>query len=145
MVGNATFRNLDQRLRDIMKKLDVPFGGVSQLFIGDLLQLPPVKQKAIYTLLLGTYESLAGYLWRELLQLYELTDIVRQSGDPELASLLNRVREGSHTDADIATITALQHTDTSLCLNMSNYTSLMQCVRQRMRGVLLHLKLKFSL
>ena len=113
MVGNGTFRNLDQRLRDIMKKSDVPFGGVSQLFIGDLLQLPPVKQKAIYTLLLGTYEALAGNLWRELFQLYELTDIVRQSGDPEFAALLNRVREGSHTDADIATITALQDTDTS--------------------------------
>ena len=58
---------------------------------------------------------------------YELTDIVRQSSDPEFADVLSRVCEGNHTPKDIEKIKALEDTDTSnwqekaVSLYLTNY------------------------
>ena len=46
-------------------------------------------------------------------KLHELTDIVRQSGDPEFAALLSRIREDKYTADDITEIKTLEDTDTS--------------------------------
>ena len=46
-------------------------------------------------------------------QLRELVEIVRQSSDPEFAAILNRVREGKHTDDDVTKIVELENTYTS--------------------------------
>ena len=59
--------------------------------------------------------------------LHELTEIVRQSGDPEFAALLLRLREGKHTEDDITEIRKLEETVTSTWpdeithLYMTNY------------------------
>ncbi len=93
MIGNQTFEHLNLALQDV-KQNKLIFGGVSVLLIGDLLQLPPVKQQSIFVCARkGTYEALSGSLWEEF-QLHELVEIVRQSSDPEFAAILNRVREG---------------------------------------------------
>ena len=57
-------------------------------------------------------------------QLHELVEIVQPSSDPDFAQLLNRVREGQHTN-DQTQIKALANTDTAtwpdefvkVCLN----------------------------
>ena len=56
-----------------------------------------------------------------------MTDIVRQSSDPEFVDILSRVREGKHTSADIEKVEALKDIDSSTrpekCANfyLANY------------------------
>ena len=113
MVGCQTFQHLDLAMQLIMSN-SAPFGGVSVIAIGDLLQLPPVNQQGVYMCpKKGTYESFQGSIWQNLFYLHELTEIVRQSSDPEFAELLSRLREGDHTKNDIKIIKSLEQTDTS--------------------------------
>ena len=92
----------------------LPFGGVSVMAIGDLLQLPPVKQLGVFmNAMKGTYKALCGSLWQDMFKLHELVEIVRQSSDPEFAQMLNRICEGKQTDGDVVQIKALADTDTS--------------------------------
>lgn len=105
MVGKLTFRDLNKFLRQI-KNSNQDFGGVSVLLVGDLFQLPPVKQSTIFQ-----NPSLTDAWF--LFQLHELTEIVRQNGDPNFAALLNRLREGNQTPEDIEFIKTLSETDTT--------------------------------
>lgn len=59
------------------------------------------------------YEALAGSLWTELFQLYELEEIVRQKSDPEFAKILERIRIGDMTEDDEKSLLQLENTDTS--------------------------------
>ena len=52
-------------------------------------------------------------MWRELFQRHELIQIVRQISDPEYASILSRIREGTQTDDDLDQIMDLANTDTT--------------------------------
>ena len=47
MIGRETFGHLDVALKAIMQNSS-PFGGVSLLVVGDLLQFPPVNQKGMF-------------------------------------------------------------------------------------------------
>ena len=76
------------------------------MLIGDFFQLTPVGQKSIYE------TKPFNFAWEEF-ELFELHEIVRQSGDAEFAALLNRLREGDHTSADIETMKSFEHTNTS--------------------------------
>ena len=112
MIGRETFRHLNLALQATMQN-SLPFGGVSVLAVGDFLQLPPVNEKGVFMKVTkGSYSSFNGWLWQDF-SLHELVEIVRQSGDPDFAQLLNRVREGKQTDNDIIQIKALANTNTS--------------------------------
>ena len=108
MIGETTYNDIDLRMQKIMCN-SKPFGGVSVIFIGDLMQLPPVGQACIF--------SDTNYQWNNLFKLHELVEIVRQNSDPEFAALLNRLRETDNPDNishdDIEEIRALENTDTS--------------------------------
>ena len=104
MIGRLTFDDLNKFLRQI-KDNDSDFGGISVLLIGDLFQLPPVKQNSIFD---NPTLTDAWYLFK----VNELTEIVRQNGDPAFAALLNRMRVGDHTPEDIEFIKTLADTDT---------------------------------
>lgn len=43
LVHADMFYRLDARLREVFKKPLTPFGGISTVLVGDLLQIPPVK------------------------------------------------------------------------------------------------------
>ena len=105
MIGKETFNDLNKYLRQI-KNTDLEFGGVSILLIGDFSQLPPVNQKTIFSSVTPTDSWLSFCL-------HELHEIVRQSSDPHFAQLLNRLREGNQTHADVEDIKELANTDTS--------------------------------
>ena len=100
MVGTDQLLTIHRRLCDIMGNED-PFGGVSVLAVGDLLQLPPVGKFPIFDLPTDETAALYGSLWQNHFQMIELTDIVRQKKDQNFASLLNRVRIGKQTLEDI--------------------------------------------
>ena len=107
MTGLFTFDSLNEILQKITgDKRD--FGGVSIIAIGDLFQLPPVKMLYIYSMI----HKRINDPWLKF-KLHELTEIVRQSSDPEFAALLLRLREGKHTADDVVEIKKLEHTDTS--------------------------------
>ena len=60
----------------------------------------------------GSYKSFNGWLW-EKFQLHELVEIFWQSSDSNFAQLLNRVREGQHTNDDLTQIKPLANTNTA--------------------------------
>jgi len=94
---------IDLILRSIRKRRDEPFGGVQILFIGDLLQLPPVVKESEKALLNRFYSS--AYFFEALalknapLIKVELQKIYRQSDDQFIA-ILNRLRHNQQQPAD---------------------------------------------
>ncbi len=94
---------IDLILRSVRGKRDVPFGGVQVLFIGDLLQLPPVIKEEEWRVV-GKYYSSAFFFNAQILRqsppLYvELEKIYRQS-DETFIKLLNNLRNNIITSDD---------------------------------------------
>jgi hypothetical protein len=105
MVKADLLYQLNLRLQEVKQNL-CPFGGVSVLLFGDLMQLQPVRARWIFqqpkSEFFGhTFEAMN--LW-EMFTVIELTKNHRQGEDGNYAGLLNRVRFGSHTSQDIATL-----------------------------------------
>ena len=101
MVGNGMLSFLYQRLQEIKGNFKDPFGGVHVILVGDLFQLRPVGDGWIFSDCSFGYAALAPNLWQSYFKMFELTEIMRQKDDVEFAQLLNRLREGSHTAADL--------------------------------------------
>jgi hypothetical protein len=95
---------VDRVLRSVRRRLNVPFGGIQVLFIGDLLQLPPVVKDDEWALLRHHYPSIHFFEAKALQErppIYiELEKIYRQS-DPEFITLLNHLRDNEVTRQDI--------------------------------------------
>lgn len=103
MVGCDMLMTIDQRLREI-KGTDIIFGGITVLAFGDLYQLAPVCQRFVFEEVKDLFARLAGSLWQDNFMIAELTEIMRQKDDQEFAKLLNRIREGVHTEDDVANL-----------------------------------------
>ena len=95
---------IDHMLRYLRKERNIPFGGVQILFIGDLLQLPPVVKDDEWNILKNHYNSSYFFEAKALqgspLVHVELEKIYRQS-DEKFIGILNRFREDKQTNADI--------------------------------------------
>ena len=102
MVGSAMFNvQINNRLKDI-KGSKQDFGGVSIVAIGDLLQLEPVMDSYIFKNLENSeYAVLAPNKWQDNFKMFELQEIMRQKDSKIFAEILNRLREGKHTNEDI--------------------------------------------
>ena len=100
MVGNGMFNFLTLRLQQIMGNKS-PFGNLSLITVGDLLQLKLLFDKWIFENNNDSYSALATNIWKEYFILFELTEIMRQKDDRDFAELLNRLREGKHNQSDI--------------------------------------------
>ena len=105
MVGRSMFNFINLRLQEIMA-CTKPFGNISVLAVGDLYQLKPVMDSWIFSQAFRSNEltCLAANPWVELFKFFELTTIMRQRDDVAFAQLLNRLREGNHTDSDLAVL-----------------------------------------
>ena len=98
MVGSAMFNvQINNRLKDI-KGSKQDFGGVSIVAI-DLLQLEPVMDKYIFKN--PEYAVLAPNKRQDNFNMFELKEIMRQKESKIFAEILNRLREGKHTNEDI--------------------------------------------
>ena len=95
---------MDVILKHVRNQRQRAFGGVQVLFIGDLLQLPPVVKDEEWGILKQHYKSIFFFDARVLQQekpLYiELDKIYRQS-DNEFIQLLNNLRQNQVTENDI--------------------------------------------
>lgn len=94
---------IDFTLQKIRRK-DFPFGGVQVLFIGDLLQLPPVVKKEEWQVLRNYYRGIFFFnakVIQERPPLYiELTKIFRQT-DERFISVLNNLRNNMISSQDM--------------------------------------------
>ncbi|WP_417352925.1 helix-turn-helix domain-containing protein [Flavobacterium alkalisoli] len=97
---------MDFMLRSVRHK-DIPFGGVQVLFIGDLLQLPPVVKNEEWEVLSQYYRGRYFFHSHVVSQnppLYiELSKIYRQTDD-DFISILNNLRNNVITRDDIAVL-----------------------------------------
>ena len=102
MVGSAMFNaQINNRLKDI-KGSKQDFGGVSIVAIGDLFQLEPVMDRYIFKNPENSeYAVLAPNKWQDNFNMFELKEIMRQKESKIFAEILNRLREGKHTNEDI--------------------------------------------
>ena len=105
MVKADQLYQIHERLQEI-KQNKKPFGGVSIVLSGDLLQLPPVNAPQIFEA--PRREKYKDYhemdsLW-DRFKCIELTHNHRQAEDWHYAELLNRIGMGEHTEEDLKTL-----------------------------------------
>ena len=105
MVGFRMLNCIHQRLLELTQSKE-DFGGLSVLVVGDLFQLPPVHDCYSFLTPDVDYLPLSTNLWLDHFTMYELKEIMRQRESKDFAELLNRLREGVHTDEDINVLTS---------------------------------------
>lgn len=94
---------IDWCLRNV-RGINKPFGGLQVLFVGDLLQLPPVVKPEEWTLLRAHYQGMFFFhaqVIREAQPLQiELTKVYRQE-DVEFLNVLNNLRNNEVSTEDV--------------------------------------------
>uniref|UniRef100_A0A1X7VU36 ATP-dependent DNA helicase n=1 Tax=Amphimedon queenslandica TaxID=400682 RepID=A0A1X7VU36_AMPQE len=105
MVSYLTMSFIYMRLTEIKGTNDteVLFGGLNVIAVGDLFQLPPVRDKFVLEDGRG-YNPGSTHFWRDEFKLIEQTQNMRQIGDTVYSEILNRVRIGSQTKSDISVL-----------------------------------------
>ena len=94
---------IDYTLRRIRRR-DIPFGGVQLLFIGDLLQLPPVVKNDEWNVLRQHYKSpffFNAQVIQEQPPLYIELDKIYRQNDEEFIAVLNNLRNNYITKNDV--------------------------------------------
>ncbi|PPQ97075.1 hypothetical protein CVT26_001258 [Gymnopilus dilepis] len=110
MLGAKFLSSLSDSLRqakgdDIVNRSKI-FGGVNVIFMGDLCQLKPPKQVALYGRPNGKSKSSKAtskdeiramngiVIWKQVAKVVELVKNCRHSGDPQFSEFLSRLRVG---------------------------------------------------
>ena len=76
-VGPTLFVQVDSCLHEAFpKNKDCPFGGRSIILVGDLAQLPPIKDKSLYA-----GQTTGKFLWESFNNVVGLDKIFRHEGD----------------------------------------------------------------
>ncbi len=104
MLRSDILDSIDLVLRSVRRQRELPFGGVQVMFIGDMLQLPPVIKDQEWNILSAYYPN-AYFFNAQVLRnnppIYiELEKIYRQS-DKIFVELLNNLRDNKITNTDI--------------------------------------------
>ncbi|CAH1645765.1 unnamed protein product [Spodoptera littoralis] len=106
MVSYENFRNIHLRLQEF-KNNSLLFGGINVLIFGDIMQLPPVKGHWCFEQ--PPRLSAEIHLWRQF-SFCELTINMRQRADVEFIDLLNNLRFGELTTAQLELLCEKRHT-----------------------------------
>ena len=104
MVKSDMIYQLDLKLQELKERVGIPFGGVSILDLGDMLQLRPVMgafpfEKPLNPEFHATFKL--HNRW-EMFKVLNLEVNHRQGEDKTYAEMLNRIRVGKMTEDDIA-------------------------------------------
>ena len=116
---------IDFTMRSIRRKNDQPFGGVQVLFIGDLLQLPPVIRNEEWETLRKYYNG-KFFFHSHVIQHYpplyiELSKIFRQTDD-KFINILNNLRNNKIDAEDIKSLNEFVKPDFDLKKNKGYIT-----------------------
>lgn len=106
MLGQNMMAWVDKRLRQATTHLEVPFGSISVILIGDFAQLPPVGDRPLFA------QEGAGSHGHTMYELFTkvviLDQIIRQSGtsteNKRFREILMRLRDGKSTENDWHTL-----------------------------------------
>ena len=104
MVGPEVLYEIHMKLSGDIFANDKPFGGVSVVLLGDIMQLPPIKAGGRFVFSLSKDPKILGQqlihnLW-ESFSVISLKTNHRQGEDRVYADFLNRVRLGMMTEED---------------------------------------------
>lgn len=100
MVSNYMLLHINLRLIEIFGNKECkPFANVSVIACGDLFQLPPINQPPVYSDFTEEWLNI-DHIWKHF-KLAELTEVMRQQGHDIFINLLNNVRTGQLTSADV--------------------------------------------
>lgn len=103
MLSPVLFSMLDQMARKLRNRVDIPFGGITMLFVGDFYQLPPVmiNQDEI-ALAGGAQYCFETQSWVDTVH-YELVleKIYRQGKDQTFVQVLQEVRSAQLSEQSI--------------------------------------------
>jgi nucleoside-triphosphatase THEP1 len=117
---------IDTVLKSIRKKNHLPFGGVQVLFIGDMLQLPPVVKDDEWRFLRSYYKT-AFFFDAQVLQqnkpLYIELDKIYRQADDTFIEILNNLRTNHVTKQNIEILNSYYKPDFKPNLN-DNYIHL---------------------
>ena len=103
MVSRSLLTNLSNRLIQVTG-VDLPFGGLSVICVGDFNQLRPVLQQPIFRNVkekIESYESISSSVLWDMFRLFELTEIMRQG--PEQLKFTNALNKIGNYDTYVLT------------------------------------------
>jgi ATP-dependent DNA helicase PIF1 len=87
--------NVDRMFREVRRKPNVPFGGVSMIFFGDFLQIPPVDDNRDVNNPDTRTFAFESYVWNEAqVKCHLLDHSFRHDKDPEYKLILSDLRMG---------------------------------------------------
>lgn len=100
MVRADTFDYIDRLLR-FVKNMDMPFGGVQIIIVGDFYQLPPVTTSTnLIQLKQAGYVTpfaFSAKVFEGNFTTLQLNEVLRQKGDPDFIKILHAARTGEIT------------------------------------------------
>ena len=108
---------IDTVLRSVRRSKSVPFGGLQILFIGDLMQLPPVVRDDEKEYLSPYYNSsyfFEALALKEKPPVYIELDKIYRQNDQSFIEILNNLRNNQLTDQDIKTLNDCYQKDYAL-------------------------------
>ncbi len=104
---------IDWTLRNV-RKINKPYGGLQVLFVGDLMQLPPVVKPSEWNHLRSYYSGMFFFnalVMKESPPLYaELSKVYRQE-DEKFLEILNNLRNNQISDSDVSELNKYVHPD----------------------------------
>ncbi|XP_055306639.1 ATP-dependent DNA helicase PIF1-like, partial [Sitodiplosis mosellana] len=99
MVDNIMFSEMHTRLVQITGQNE-PFGRISIIVVGDLLQLPPVRGQMVFMPPKDSDTAIFSNLWGNF-KYFELTEIMRQKDEQLFITALNNLAVGKMSSEDI--------------------------------------------
>lgn len=104
MVRADMFDYINRLLR-FVKGVDTPFGGIQVICIGDFYQLPPIvqsfEQKQMNDVGYDSPFIFSAKCFKDNFEIFTLSEVMRQKGDPKFIDLLDNARTGYMTAKNI--------------------------------------------
>lgn len=124
---------IDRFLRKV-KERDLPFGGIQVIAVGDFFQLPPVTKGTDKKALVDVgYESpfaFSARVWSSF-ENVELTEVLRQKGDPNFVKILHEARSGEPSGKTLVAINDRVETFDDVRIKLTGTNAQADAINQR--------------